>query len=360
MSQITSFCPTLACTTPAPNIYRKYITTTVKGKPVLYVQLEKALYGMMKSALLFYRKLVADLRSIGFELNPYDPCVANKIIDGHQLTVCWHVDDLLIGHKDSNAVTRFTQWLQQHYETPDKPLKATRGPIHDYLGMNMKFTTPGCVSFDMIPYIKKIIDIDDFPEKIMGVASSPAADHLFTIRPPTEVRLLLEYQAIANHHTTAQLLVLSQVRRDIQTVVAFLATRVKTPDEDDWGKLKRVLKYLFGTRSLKLTLSADSLSILRWYVDASHQIHNDCKGHTGDALLILGAGAVLSSSNKHKINTKISTESEIVAVHDKSSDVLWTRHFLEAQGYTISENIIFQDNMSALSLEKNGQISSSK
>ena len=94
-------------------------------------------------------------------------------------------------------------------------------------------------------------------------------------------------------------------------------------------------------------------------MDASHQIHDDCKGHTG-APLILGAGAVLSSSNKQKIKTKSSTESELVAVHDKSGDVLWTRHFLEAQGYTISENIIFQDNMSTLSLKKNGRISSSK
>jgi len=99
--------------TIAPNIYRKYITTTAKGKPVLYVQLEKALYGMMKSALLFYRKLVANLKSIGFTLNPYDPCVANKTVDGHQLTVCWHVDDLLIGHKHRGVVTRFTEWLQK-------------------------------------------------------------------------------------------------------------------------------------------------------------------------------------------------------------------------------------------------------
>jgi hypothetical protein len=65
-------------------------------------------------------------------------------------------------------------------------------------------------------------------------------------------------------------------------------------------------------------------------------------------------------THTHKINTKSSTESEIVAVHDKYSDVLWTRHFLEAQGYTISDNIIYQDNMSSLSLEKNGRISSSK
>jgi hypothetical protein len=82
----------------APSIYRKFVTTNSKGKTVLYVQLEKAVYGMMKSALLFYRKLVADLTSIGFVINPYDPCVANKIIDGKQMTICWHVDDLLIGH----------------------------------------------------------------------------------------------------------------------------------------------------------------------------------------------------------------------------------------------------------------------
>ncbi len=71
----------------APKLYHKYLTTNAKGKPVLCVQLEKAAYGMMKSALLFYQKWVADLMSLDFTINPYDPCVANKIVDGHQLTV---------------------------------------------------------------------------------------------------------------------------------------------------------------------------------------------------------------------------------------------------------------------------------
>jgi len=72
----------------------------------------------------------------------------------------------------------------------------------------------------MIPYITKVIT--DFPERITGVASSPAADHLFKIRPPEEkirppeeARILPESQAIAFHHTTAQLLFLSRVCRDI-------------------------------------------------------------------------------------------------------------------------------------------------
>jgi hypothetical protein len=62
---------------------------------------------MMKSALLFYQHLFADLISLGFGVNPNDPCVANKNINGKQMTVCWHVDDLFIGHEDSAVVTNF-------------------------------------------------------------------------------------------------------------------------------------------------------------------------------------------------------------------------------------------------------------
>jgi hypothetical protein len=98
--------------TIAPNIYHKYITTNAKGKPVLYVQLEKALYGMMKSALLFYQKLLADLHSIVYVLNPYYPCVANKMINHQQMTICWHVDDLFLIHKDHKVVSDTISWLQ--------------------------------------------------------------------------------------------------------------------------------------------------------------------------------------------------------------------------------------------------------
>ena len=98
---------------------------------------------------------------------------------------------------------------------------------------------------------------------------------------------------------------------------------------------------------------------IHWYIDGSHQIHEDCRGRTG-SLVTFGAGAVSSSSNKQKNNTKSSTKTEIIALHDKLSDVIWMRYFVECQGYTIDECIIFQDNMSALSLEKNGRMSSSK
>ncbi len=67
-------------------LYRKYLVDK-KGKKVPYLRLQKALYGIMKSALLFYQKLVLELKSMGFVFNQYDPCIANKIVDGHQLTL---------------------------------------------------------------------------------------------------------------------------------------------------------------------------------------------------------------------------------------------------------------------------------
>ena len=55
---------------------------------------------------MFYQKLRKDLEDQGFEVNPYDPCVANKMINGSQFTIVWHVDDLKMSHKDPHVVTK--------------------------------------------------------------------------------------------------------------------------------------------------------------------------------------------------------------------------------------------------------------
>ena len=69
------------------------------------MKVQKEIYGMPKSALLFYDKLRHDLEQFGFQVNPYDPHVANKQVDGHQMTVVWHVDDLKVLHKNPEEIT---------------------------------------------------------------------------------------------------------------------------------------------------------------------------------------------------------------------------------------------------------------
>ena len=74
--------------------YADCVETTKDGKKVLCLEVKRAIYGMLQSALLFYRKLRADLEKEGFTVNPHDACTANKMIAGSQCTVVWHVDDL--------------------------------------------------------------------------------------------------------------------------------------------------------------------------------------------------------------------------------------------------------------------------
>jgi hypothetical protein len=141
--------------------------------------------------------------------------------------------------------------------------------------------------------------------------------------------------------------------------VAFLTTRVKRPDEDDWGKLKRVLKYLKGTRHMRLRLEVDNLGIIQWWVDASYNVHEDCRGQTG-AMMSLGRGAPISFSRKQKLNVRSSCEGELVGIDDALPLILWARYFIEAQGYSVEQNIMYQDNKSTILLANNGRWSSSK
>ena len=96
----------------APGVYTKYVTIE-NGVKVLYVRLLNALYGTLKAALLFYQKLVKDLEAEGFELNPYDLCVANKMINNKQMTLTWHVDDMKISHVNPQEVTMMNDFLQR-------------------------------------------------------------------------------------------------------------------------------------------------------------------------------------------------------------------------------------------------------
>jgi KUP system potassium uptake protein len=98
---------------------------------------------------------------------------------------------------------------------------------------------------------------------------------------------------------------------------------------------------------------------VKWWVDASFAVHTDMKSHTGGTLS-LGKGSVYSTSTRQKLNTKSLTEAELVGVDDVMPLILlWTCYFLDAQGYGVKENKVFQDNQSAILLEKNGWCSSS-
>jgi len=116
---------------------------------------------------------------------------------------------------------------------------------------------------------------------------------------------------------------------------------------------------LNGTKYLKLSISVENLGILKWYVDRSHNMHWDCKGH-GGAMFTMGEGAVSSYSRKVKLNTRSSTEMELVAADMYMPEMLWALYFMESQGYEVECIGLHQDNTSTQLLMTNGQFSSGK
>jgi hypothetical protein len=97
--------------------------------------LKRALYGCVKSALLFWENLLGKLIMRGYELNVYDRCVANKIIKNTQITIIWHVNDLKISHVCKEVLEQEIKWLESMYGL----LVGSIGSMHTYLGMDMCF-----------------------------------------------------------------------------------------------------------------------------------------------------------------------------------------------------------------------------
>ena len=155
---------------------------------------------------------------------PYDPCVANKMIDGSQFTIVWHVDDLKLSHKNPHVVSKMINHLKKLYERlPNgevKHMTVQRGKSLNYLGMNFDLSTKGVVAITMPHHINKVIN--EFPGKLRNLTqASSNSPKLFEVRK--EAKDLDPENAKIFHRLVAQLLYISKrCRPDLAPSVPFL------------------------------------------------------------------------------------------------------------------------------------------
>ena len=331
--------------------YKEYVGVDESGNEVLYLQLVKALYGCIKSALLWYRLFSETLVDMGFQLNPVDKCVANKMVNGEQCTVAWYIDDNKISHKDPKVVSEVIENIEKRFGK----MTVTRGKVHTFLGMNITFKNKQ-VEIDMKSYCEEAID--GYHRKVYGKAATPARRDIFEV---SEDSPLLSEELRENFHSTAALLLYVSLRGrpDILLPVSFLCTRVGKATEEDDEKLLRVLKYLNGTLGMTYKLGAKNLKELKIWVDAAFAVHVDMKGHTG-GLVSMGTGAFMCKSSKQKLNVLSSTECELVGAASYIVNAIWLDQFLKYQGYPLEEKMFFQDNESAIRFARNGSASARK
>ena len=253
----------------------------------------------MVAALLYYKKFVKSLKSKAFKLNPYDGCVANKIVKGKQITICFHVDDCKISHEVPQVIDETIDWLKAEYESifedGSGEMKVHRGKVHKYLGMSLDFTNKGQCIVTMNDYLADIVKAydlaiakhdDGFLPITKQRYETPAPENLFTVNEDCEK---LPKEMAADFHTIVakMLYVTKRARPDTCLSVAFLTTRVRAPDRDDWEKLRHLIEYLRKDNIRPLVLGADNDGLLMWYVDASFAVHPNCEGTEQNILAII-------------------------------------------------------------------------
>jgi len=339
--------------------YQQYLTN--KGE--LCVQLDKALYGCVESALLWHKHLTATLKEIGFSQNPIDPCLYNMIDkEGLQCSAVAHVDDLLVTCENEDTI----QLVLDHLENKYKTISESRGTRHSYLGMTIDFGVEGECAVGMTGYEGFMVEGYAYPLK----HATPALEDLFDV---DEASPKLDEVEMKRFHTyVAKLLYLAKrTRPECLVATSFLCTRVTRSTMQDQKKLDRVMGYLRGTPNRTITLRPGKMGILpRLYVDASYGVHADGKSHTGSSIVIGDTGAVFNKSCKQSIVTKSSTEAELVAASDALNQLLHARELIKHQnGSSGSEekdaiglepSPFYQDNKSTIALIKVGRATHEK
>ena len=237
----------------------------------------------------------------GYQTNPYDQCIFQKVNDdGNKIYIALYVDNLFTVSSSQSLIDELNSILEKQFGV----LSNKNGKQHTYLGMQFDFNFNKKVNISMTDNLKEIVQESD----IQKVAETPAAENLFSV---SETATLLDEDAWEFFHTTVTKLLYAavRVRPDILLPIIFLSSRVTKATIEDSKKLKRVLRYLKGSYDLGMNLCPDRDCVLRvhMFADSSFGVHPDTKSHTG-IFLTLGVGAILCKSVKQRIVTKSSTE----------------------------------------------------
>jgi hypothetical protein len=154
-----------------PDVYKSYFLKYKKGMKHLLVQFQKTLYGTMVA--------IKSLTDIDFVINPYDPCVANKKIEGGQMNICFLVHDCKLSHCKTKFMDSMIEYLHQEYESiledGSGTMTMSRGKIDKYLGMTLDYTVRGQVKITMFDYVDEILTAFNKSEPNGGGTKSSGA-----------------------------------------------------------------------------------------------------------------------------------------------------------------------------------------
>ena len=196
----------------------------------LYLKCIRTIYGYIEAALQWYKLFTEKLSKEGFELKPYGKCVMNKIVNGKQCIIAWHIDDCMATHIEDKVLEDLAKTLISKFED----IKINRGKEHNFLRIKIKILDNKAIEIDMVDHLKDILEYfeEETGETITEEITSPAASHIFT-KDKNRKELDTKKSATFDSITQKLLYLMKRARSDIETTVSFLMRRFLKSDEHD-------------------------------------------------------------------------------------------------------------------------------
>ena len=192
------------------------------GKQVWYLLFTREIYGCIDSELLWYNPFYTMLEGFGFEINPYDKCVANKVIEVTKCTIAWYIEDNKLSHKNLKLIQDIINEVKRHFGQ----LSAVRGNKHTLLGMNI-YTKEKTIQVNMFEQLKEYIE--SFSQDVSALVTSTATKNIFEVRKDSEQ--LSEKKGENFHSVVANLLfIINGSIPYLDMAVSFLTTMVSKSD----------------------------------------------------------------------------------------------------------------------------------
>jgi len=314
----------------------------------LVCKLNKSLYGLKQAARAWNKVFHEALSDFGFKQNDIDKCLYSCIANDRVCYLIIHVDDLLVVSNDLTLISKLQNHLTERFELKDL------GNAKHFLGIDINKDDDGNYHLSQSQYIDKI------------VAEAGLMDGKYSKYPlMTGYFKHIDNEVLKSNNEYRKLIgmllyVSNNTRPDIAASVAILSKKVSCPTKTDLNEAKRVIRYLNGTKMLKLKLSdknnQDSLHI---YTDASWAEDPSDRKSTSGYCCKLNGGTISWCSRKQDIVALSSTESEYIALTEGCKELQWTRMISKAfKEINIPDRItVYTDSQSSIKLITNQKFS---
>jgi hypothetical protein len=289
--------------------------------PRKYVlQLHKALYGLKQGARSWYESLKGALEQLGFKRTESDHGVfVKKWVDERLVVLAVHVDDCLSVGTTQGLLNEFKGKINGKYRMTDL------GPCKWLLGVRVDRDTKNkTIGLSQHAYIDSILAQFNFDDlKPSSIPMNPATP-LLKSQSPSTLADIAKMKHVPYREAMGSLMYAAMgTCPDIAFATSTVAQFLENPGRDHWGAVKRIFKYLKGTRNISLVYGGKDEDLQGWTdADGASQEHR--RAISGYILMVDG-GAVSWSSKKQELVTLSTTEAEYVAMTHAAKEALWLR-----------------------------------